>query len=38
VSLRRYVILRHEGIDQPHFDLMFEAAPGALLATWRSTK
>jgi hypothetical protein len=38
VSLRRYVILCHEGIDQPHFDLMFETAPGALLATWRSTK
>ncbi len=32
----RYVILRHEGIDAPHFDLMFETAPGGLLSTWRS--
>ncbi|MFI5378526.1 MAG: hypothetical protein ACHRHE_04455 [Tepidisphaerales bacterium] len=32
----RYVILRHEGIDRPHFDLMFETAPGSKLATWRS--
>jgi hypothetical protein len=32
----RYVILRHEGIDSPHFDLMFELTPGGLLATWRS--
>src|SRR5258708_30323800 len=33
-----YVVLRHEGIDDPHFDLMFEIAPGADLATWRSHK
>jgi hypothetical protein len=33
---RRYVILRHEGIRDPHFDLMVELAPGALLLTWRS--
>jgi hypothetical protein len=32
----RYVVLRHEGIDSPHFDFMVETAPGALLATWRS--
>ena len=32
----RYVILRHDGIDHPHFDLMFETAPGSQLATWRS--
>ncbi|MGA2501099.1 MAG: hypothetical protein ABSH20_25460, partial [Tepidisphaeraceae bacterium] len=32
----RYVILRHEGIERPHFDLMFETAPGSQLATWRS--
>lgn len=32
----RYVILRHENIDAPHFDLMFETTPGAALATWRS--
>lgn len=32
----RYVILRHEGIPDPHFDLMFETSPGSVLATWRS--
>jgi len=32
----RYVVLRHEGIQSPHFDFMVESAPGALLATWRS--
>ena len=31
----RYVVLRHEGVAQPHFDLMLETAPGAALATWR---
>jgi hypothetical protein len=33
----RYAILHHEGIDQPHFDLMFETAPGSALATWRAS-
>ena len=32
----RYVVLRHEGIPSPHFDLMFETSPGSALATWRS--
>jgi hypothetical protein len=32
----RYVILRHSGIAEPHFDLMFETAPGSRLATWQS--
>lgn len=32
----RYVVLRHEGIADPHFDLMFETAPGSALKTWRS--
>lgn len=32
----RYVVLRHEGIPDPHFDLMFETSPGSKLATWRS--
>ena len=32
----RYVILHHTGIPAPHFDLMFETAQGASLATWRS--
>jgi hypothetical protein len=32
----RYAILHHAGIPEPHFDLMFETAPGSPLATWRS--
>src|SRR5689334_9325701 len=32
----RYVILRHEGVPEPHFDLMFETSEGSALATWRS--
>ncbi|MGH7175792.1 MAG: hypothetical protein ACREJC_00300 [Tepidisphaeraceae bacterium] len=32
----RYVVLRHEGIPDPHFDLMLETAPGSKLATWRA--
>src|SRR5690348_14642129 len=32
----RYVVLRHEGIGDPHFDLMFETSPGSALLTWRS--
>ena len=32
----RYVVLRHDGIDPPHYDLMFETSPGSALATWRS--
>ena len=31
-----YVILHHEEIPDPHFDLMFETLPGSELATWRS--
>ena len=34
----RYVILRHENIPQPHFDLMFEKSPGSMLMTWRSPR
>jgi hypothetical protein len=34
--LLRYVVLRHDGIPEPHFDLMFETSPGSLLSTWRS--
>ncbi|MGE5609047.1 MAG: hypothetical protein ACM359_07320, partial [Bacillota bacterium] len=29
-------ILRHEGIPEPHYDLLFETAPGSPLAAWRS--
>jgi hypothetical protein len=36
-SSLRYVVLRHEGVAEPHFDLMFETSPGSMLATWRST-
>jgi hypothetical protein len=32
----RYAVLWHQGIDEPHYDLMFETAPGSALATWRS--
>ena len=31
----RFVVLRHEDIDDPHFDFMFETAPGSVLSTWR---
>jgi hypothetical protein len=31
-----YVILRHDGVSEPHFDWMFETYPGSLLSTWRS--
>jgi hypothetical protein len=31
-----YVVLHHEGVDQPHFDVMIETLPGSALATWRS--
>ena len=34
----RYVVLFHDGIERPHFDLMFETAPGSKLATWRSSE
>jgi len=33
----RYVVLRHEGIPDAHFDLMFETEPGSMLQTWRLT-
>ena len=32
----RYVVLRHEGVAEPHFDLMVEMKPGGKLATWRT--
>jgi hypothetical protein len=31
----RYVVLQHSEIDEPHYDLMIETAPGSDLATWR---
>jgi hypothetical protein len=36
LSRVRFVVLRHEGIAQPHFDLMIESHPGGPLETWRS--
>lgn len=32
----RYVVLHHQGIDQPHYDLMFETSTDSELMTWRS--
>lgn len=32
----RYVVLRHEGVAERHFDFMFETVPGGPLLTWRS--
>lgn len=32
----RYVVLHHEGVAEPHFDLMIESSPGGSLLTWRS--
>ena len=34
----QYVILRHEEIAEPHFDLMFETLPGSELATWQAER
>src|SRR4051794_24914615 len=31
----RYVVLRHDGIPDPHFDLMIESRVGGPLYTWR---
>lgn len=36
MSSLNYVILCHEQVDEPHYDLMFETLPGSMLATWRS--
>jgi hypothetical protein len=35
MQLLRYVVLHHTGHGEPHYDLMFETAPGSALATWR---
>ena len=34
----RYVVLRHEGIPDPHYDLLFETLPGSPLVSWRSPR
>ncbi len=33
----QYVILHHTGIAEPHFDVMFEPAPGQPLRTFRAS-
>lgn len=35
VSLCRFAVLHHTGVDEPHFDLLFETAPGSPLTTFR---
>ena len=36
VTAVRYVVLHHEGVAVPHYDLMFEREPGGALTTYRS--
>ena len=36
VTPLRYVVLRHDGIDNPHFDVMWESSPGSALVTIRT--
>ncbi len=31
----RYAVLHHTGVEQPHYDLLFETQPGSPLATYR---
>lgn len=38
MSPLRYVILWHDGVPEPHFDLMFETLSGSALSTWRSPR
>ena len=35
MSALRYVVLRHDGIPDPHYDVMWETAPGSALTTVR---
>jgi hypothetical protein len=34
-SSLKYVVLQHNGVAEPHFDLMCEIRPGSMLKTWR---
>lgn len=34
-SLRRFAVLHHTGIDEPHYDFLFETADGSQLTTFR---
>ena len=36
MASHRYVILFHDGVAEPHFDIMVETVPGGPLMTWRS--
>lgn len=38
MSRLRYAILAHEGIRDPHVDLLFETAAGSMLAAWRAPR
>jgi hypothetical protein len=31
----RFAVLRHDGIDTPHVDFLYETSPGSMLQTWR---
>src|SRR5688500_20247287 len=31
----RFAVLRHDGIEGPHVDFLYETAPGSMLQTWR---
>lgn len=32
---QRFAVLRHEGVPEPHFDLLVDVDGASLLATWR---
>lgn len=34
----RFVVLRHDCIPDPHYDVMVERSPGSVLQTWRSQR
>src|ERR1041384_1642635 len=34
----RFAVLRHEGVPDPHYDLLFERSPGSALLTFRCSR
>ena len=34
-GLRRYAVLQHSGVDEPHYDLLFETSESSSLVTFR---
>lgn len=34
----RWAALHHQGVPEPHYDLLFETATGSALATWRAER